>query len=119
MRGRSGSWKASIRVLMHEWCDDGGIVSMWHDVYMLAQRLWGWVEEWPSCDRHLCSSLRSSIRSLHRGSSQMAGVLTAVILGWGIGGRCLWKIWRGYDSALYFTTTMAVIAGCAFYILVQ
>lgn len=49
----------------------------------------------------------------------MAGVLTAVILSWVIGGCSLWKIWRGYDSTLYFTTAMATIAGCAFYILVQ
>lgn len=49
----------------------------------------------------------------------MVGVLTAVILGWVIGCRSIWKIWRGYDSTLYFTATMASIAGCAFYILVQ
>lgn len=49
----------------------------------------------------------------------MVGVLTAVSLSWVIGGYSLWKIWRGYDSTLYFTTSMAVTAGCAFYILVQ
>ena len=49
----------------------------------------------------------------------MADVLTAAILGWVIGGCGIWKIWRGYDSTFYFTTSMAAIAGCAFYILVQ
>lgn len=49
----------------------------------------------------------------------MAGVVTATILGWIVGGWSIWNIWRRYDSTFYFTTAMAVIAGCAFYILVQ
>lgn len=64
-------------------------------------------------------SVVSASNSVCRGRSEMAGVLTAVILSWVIGGCSLWKIWRGYDSTLYFTTAMATIAGCAFYILVQ
>ena len=49
----------------------------------------------------------------------MVGVLSAVLLGIGIGTFSLWKIVRGYDSTLWFTATMVSIAGCATFILVQ
>lgn len=49
----------------------------------------------------------------------MAGVLSAVLLGIGVGTFSIWKIVRGYDSTLWFTAAMVSIAGCATFILVQ
>lgn len=49
----------------------------------------------------------------------MAGVLSAVLFGTGVGIVSIWKIVRGYDSTLWFTAAMVSIAGCATFILVQ
>lgn len=49
----------------------------------------------------------------------MVGVLSAVLLGIGVGIVSLWKIVRGYDSTLWFAAAMVSIAGCATFILVQ
>ena len=49
----------------------------------------------------------------------MVGVLSAVLLGIGVGIMSIWKIVRGYDSTLWFTVAMVSIAGCATFILVQ
>lgn len=49
----------------------------------------------------------------------MVGILTAVIFGWVIGGSCIWKIYRGLDPTLWFTTAMVTLSGCVSYLLVQ
>lgn len=48
----------------------------------------------------------------------MAGVLTATIISWMVGGCSLWKIVRGRNSTLWFMTAMLTLTGCAMFILV-
>lgn len=49
----------------------------------------------------------------------MVAVIAAEVIGLSVGFCSLWKIFRGYDSTLWFTIAMVTLSGCATFILVQ